>query len=244
MKEEDQTLGADVNLGDSCPGTDSEEAYEAVRRRIGEVLGRLAERYGTTPWNWHTRRDPFRVLVGTVLSHRTRDEKTDEAAQAVLKAFPDPHRLADASLAELESLVRCVNFYKSKAQRLKEIARILVERFHGRVPETLEELVTLPGVGPKTAACVLVYGFRKPAIPVDTHVHRISRRLGWTCTETPEETEKVLVRLVPAEWVLLINELLVKHGQTICRPRNPLCGQCPVRDRCAYGTRNSGVGER
>jgi len=201
-------------------------------RKAVKILEILAERYGTTPWNWHTRRDPFRVLVGTVLSHRTRDEMTDAAARAVLARYPDAASLADAPVEILQELVRPVNFFKTKAARLKEIARILCERHGGHVPDAMEDLLALPGVGRKTAACVLVYGFRRPAVPVDTHVHRISNRLGVVRTERGEETERELRDLLPDPWLLLVNELLVKHGQTICRPRNPLCSRCPVQEYC------------
>jgi endonuclease-3 len=206
------------------------------KRKAVKILEILAERYGTTPWNWHTRRDPFRVLVGTVLSHRTRDERTDAAARAVLVRYPTPESLAEAPVEILRELVRPVNFFRTKAGRLKEIARVLCERHGGCVPDTMEELLALPGVGRKTAACVLVYGFRIPAVPVDTHVHRISNRLGVVRTERGEETERELRDLLPDPWLLLVNELLVKHGQTICRPRNPLCSRCPVQEYCdAYG---------
>ncbi|SHE47680.1 DNA-(apurinic or apyrimidinic site) lyase /endonuclease III [Desulfacinum infernum DSM 9756] len=206
------------------------------KRKAVKILQILAERYGTTPWNWHTRRDPFRVLVGTVLSHRTRDEMTDAAARAVLARYPTPESLAEAPVEILRELVRPVNFFKTKAGRLKEIAQVLCERHGGCVPDTMEDLLALPGVGRKTAACVLVYGFRIPALPVDTHVHRISNRLGVVRTERGEETERELRDLLPDPWLLLVNELLVKHGQTICRPRNPLCSQCPVQEYCdAYG---------
>ncbi|SMC25843.1 DNA-(apurinic or apyrimidinic site) lyase /endonuclease III [Desulfacinum hydrothermale DSM 13146] len=197
-----------------------------------KILEILAQSYGTEPWNWHTRRNPFRVLIGTVLSHRTRDEMTDAAAQAVLARYPDAASLADAPLADLQDLVRTVNFYKRKAARIKEIGRILVERHGGRVPDAMEDLLALPGVGRKTAACVLVYGFRKPAVPVDTHVHRISNRLGLVETQRPEATERALQQMLPEKWLLLVNELLVKHGQTVCRPRHPLCSRCPVRRYC------------
>ncbi|WP_448384563.1 endonuclease III domain-containing protein [Desulfosoma sp.] len=204
-------------------------------KRLDAVLGALADLYGLSPWNWHTNGDPFRVLVGTILSHRTRDPKTDEAARAVLEKYPTPEALAQAPVESLAALVRPVNFYKTKARRLKEVAALLVERHGGVVPDREADLVALPGIGPKTAACVLVYGFRKPAIPVDVHVHRISRRLGVAETRTPEETRRVLEEIVPARWMLHVNELLVKHGQTTCLPRNPKCAECVVAVWCARG---------
>lgn len=216
------------------PGKKVDSAQD-VGERLSAVLKALADLYGLSPWNWHTNGDPFRVLVGTILSHRTRDPKTDEAAQAVLEKYPTPEALAEAPLENLAALVRPVNFYKTKARRLKDVAALLVERHGGVVPDREADLVALPGVGPKTAACVLVYGFRKPAIPVDVHVHRISRRLGVVETRTPEETRRVLEKIVPAQWMLHVNELLVKHGQTTCLPRNPKCAQCIVAAWCAWG---------
>ncbi len=203
--------------------------------KLSGVFQALADCYGLSPWNWHTNGDPFRVLVGTLLSHRTRDPKTDEAAQAVLDKYPTAKALAEAPVESIAALVRAVNFYKTKARRLKETAALLVERHGGKVPENESDLLALPGVGPKTAACVLVYGFGKPVIPVDVHVHRISRRLGIVQTRTPEATRQVLERLVPPRWMLHVNELLVKHGQTTCLPRNPRCSECVVAAWCADG---------
>lgn len=205
------------------------------RERLSAVFRALADLYGLSPWNWHTDGDPFRVLVGTILSHRTRDPKTDEAARAVLEKYPTAFALAEAPVEGLAALVRPVNFHKTKARRLKNVAALLVERHGGAVPDREADLLALPGVGPKTAACVLVYGFRKPAIPVDVHVHRISRRLGVAQTRTPEETRQVLERIVPPRWILHVNELLVKHGQTTCLPRTPKCPQCVVAAWCARG---------
>lgn len=204
--------------------------------RAGKILDALVAVYGVRPWNWHTRQPPFHVLVGTILSQRTRDEKTDLAAQAVLERFPDPASLAAAPLETVEALVRPANFYRTKARRLREAAAILCRRHGGRVPESLEELTALPGVGRKTANCVLVYGFGKAALPVDVHVHRIANRLGLVRTRTPEETERELWEIVPDRHRLLVNELLVKHGQTLCGPRNPRCGECPVNALCSAGS--------
>ncbi len=204
-------------------------------KKLCAVLQALADCYGLSPWNWHTNGDPFRVLVGTLLSHRTRDPKTDEATRAVLEHYPTAKDLAEAPVERIATLVRPVNFYKTKARRLKETAALLVERHGGKVPDQERDLTALPGVGPKTAACVLVYGFRKPAIPVDVHVHRICRRLGITTCPTPKETQGVLEKLVPARWILHVNELLVKHGQTTCLPRSPKCSRCVVAAWCSDG---------
>lgn len=212
------------------------------REKLFSVFQALAQVYGLSPWNWHTDGDAFRVLVGTLLSHRTRDSKTDQAAQALLEEYPTVKALAEAPVEKIEALIRPVNFYKTKARRLKEVAAVLLARYGGEVPGNAPDLMTLPGVGPKTAACVLVYGFRKPAVPVDVHVHRISNRLGMVSTRKPEETQRALEDLVPPQWMLHVNELFVKHGQTTCQPRHPKCHSCVVKEWCAHGQGISPMG--
>jgi endonuclease-3 len=186
--------------------------------RTEKLLKILAATYGTNPWNWHTRQTPFQVLIGTVLSQRTRDEKTDEAAKALFSRFPSPETLASAPAA-----------------RIREISKIILEKYSGNTPDTVPELMQLPGVGRKTAACVMVYGFGKKALPVDTHVHRISNRIGLIQTQTPEESEKELWKVVPDKYIMIYNELMVKHGQNICRPIGPQCPKCPIVELCEYG---------
>lgn len=205
------------------------------RRRTGmadvdEVVRALRRYYGRADKVWN--RDPFRTLIGTILSQRTRDENTARASLALFSRFPTAADLAAADTAEVEELIRPAGFYRVKARTIKEVARVLVDRSGGRVPDAMGELLSLPGVGRKTANCVLVYGFDRVAIPVDTHVHRISNRLGWVRTSTPEGTEEGLTRLLPRNYWLEINDLLVTHGQNICRPVGPRCDECPVKDIC------------
>jgi endonuclease-3 len=206
-----------------------------VNSQTEKILEILVATYGTSPWNWHTRQTPFQVLIGTVLSQRTRDEKTDEAAKALFARFPSPETLASAPQEEIANLIKPANYYNTKASRIKEISRIILERYTGNTPDTINELMRLPGVGRKTAACVMVYGFRKKALPVDTHVHRISNRIGLVQTKTPEESEKELWKVVPEDYIMHYNELMVKHGQNICRPISPLCQECPIVEYCEYG---------
>jgi len=210
--------------------------------RTERLLEILAATYGTNPWNWHTRQTPFQVLIGTVLSQRTRDEKTDEAAKALFSRFPSPATLASAPEEEIANLIRPANYYNTKAARIKEISRIILEKYTGNTPDTINELMQLPGVGRKTAACVMVYGFGKKALPVDTHVHRISNRIGLIKTHTPEESEDELWKIVPEKYIMVYNELLVKHGQNICRPISPQCPKCPIVELCAYGSDQKGSG--
>ncbi|MBI2126599.1 MAG: endonuclease III [Thaumarchaeota archaeon] len=178
--------------------------------------------------------DPFRVLIATILSARTKDETTLAASDRLFSRYPDAKSLAVARVAEIRKLIRPVGFYKTKAPRIREVAKILVTGYRGRVPESMIELLELPGVGRKTANCVLVYGFRKPAIPVDTHVHRISNRLGLVSTKNPEETEIQLMRKVDASLWLGINELFVRFGQEVCRPLGPKCNECLLNKICKY----------
>jgi len=210
--------------------------------RTERLIEILAETYGTNPWNWHTRQTPFQVLIGTVLSQRTRDEKTDEAAKALFCRFPSPETLASAPEEEIANLIRPANYYNTKAARIKEISRIILEKYTGNTPDTVNELMHLPGVGRKTAACVMVYGFRKKALPVDTHVHRISNRIGLIQTQTPEESEKELWKVVPENYIMHYNELMVKHGQNICRPIGPKCQECPIVGYCRYASKRKASG--
>ena len=209
---------------------------EAPEHPAVKTLRLLAARYGNDPWNWHTQQTPFQVLIGTVLSQRTRDENTDAAARALFSRYPSPEALAVAKVEEIEELIRPVNYYRTKAKRIHDICTILLARYGGRAPDTIAELIKLPGVGRKTASCVMVYGFRRPALPVDTHVHRIANRIGLVRTRVPEETERALCEVLPERHLMSCNELMVKHGQTICRPRGPKCEECPVAEGCLYAS--------
>jgi len=203
------------------------------------LLDRLSALYGTGDWRRPYLRDhaenPFQVLIGTVLSQRTRDANTDLASARLFARFPDARSLARARPSEVEPLIRATGFYRVKARVIVAAAKEILGRFAGTVPSTLEELLTIRGVGPKTANCVLVFGYGIPAIPVDTHVHRISNRLGVVRTRTPEETEAALRTTVDPRYWIPLNPLLVQHGQNLCRPNRPLCPQCPIVDQCPTG---------
>lgn len=179
-------------------------------------------------------RDPYRVLIRTILSQRTRDENTDEATARLFSEYPTMEDVAYAPVEKLEQLVRKAGFYHVKARRIREVSRILLEEYGGRVPDDIDELLKLPGVGRKTANCVLVYAFNKPAVPVDTHVHRISNRIGLVNTRTPEETERALMEVIPRKYWIELNDLMVQFGQDICRPVGPRHEECPIADECDY----------
>jgi len=187
-------------------------------------------------------RDPFAVLIATVLSHRTRDERTSEAAMRLFERFRTPQELAAADESEVAGLIRGVGFYRTKARAIIRIAREITEKHGGQVPRDLEGLLELPSVGRKTANCVLVYGFGLEAIPVDTHVHRIANRLGLVATRTPEETEVKLMETFPKGTWTEVNDTFVMFGKRICKPIGPRCWSCPLTGLCKYY--KAGLGRR
>jgi endonuclease-3 len=205
-----------------------------TRGAVARVLRTLSGRYPLTMLgSWNARREPpFRHLVGTILSARSRDAMTDRVAAELFRRWPTPRALAGADRRAVERVLHDIGFYRAKARYVTGTARMLLERFGGRVPDTIDALMEFPGVGRKVANCVLVYAFGQEAIPVDTHVHRISNRLGWVRTRAPEETERALERLVPRRLWPILNEVLVAHGKAVCRPIGPKCGACPVSRWC------------
>jgi len=176
-------------------------------------------------------RDPFKVLLATILSARTKDEVTAKASRRLFRKVNTPSDLAALSTREIEKLIYPVGFYKNKARYLAALPGAL-EQFNSKVPDTVEELVKLPGVGRKTANLVVVVGFGKPAVCVDTHVHRIMNIWGYVHTKTPEQTEKVLRKKLPKKYWLEFNSILVAFGQGTCRPVSPHCDKCPLEDKC------------
>ena len=177
--------------------------------------------------------DPFQILIATLLSARTQDATTHAASTRLFKRARTPRTLARVPVREIEQLIYPVGFYRNKARHVKACCEKLVADFGGQVPSTMEDLVTLPGVGRKTANLVLIVGFQSLRnICVDVHVHRISNRLGWVRTTHPEETEQALYRAIPARWWPVINLYLVTWGQNVCRPVRPRCGDCPIARDC------------
>lgn len=184
--------------------------------------------------------NPFSILIGTILSARTKDENTAKVVKKLFTEYKTAKELAGAKTRDIEKIIRSIGFYHVKARRIIDVAKIIESQYKGVVPDNLDQLIMLPGVGRKTANCVLVYAFEKPAIPVDIHVHRISNRLGLVETKTPEETEFELMKKIPKKYWLKVNDTFVMYGQNICKPISPMCDVCKIKKLCKYyKTRNA-----
>jgi endonuclease III len=207
-------------------------AVNAVMRRLGRAIAGM-ELPAVEKISESQAEDPFKILIATLLSARTQDATTHAASTRLFRRARTPRAMARLAVKEIEELIYPVGFYKTKAVHVKACCEMLVSSYGGRVPDTLEELVTLPGVGRKTANLVLIIGFRsRRNICVDIHVHRISNRLGWVETTDPEQTEQALYRHAPRRWWPLINLYLVTWGQNVCRPVRPRCGDCAIAKEC------------
>jgi dihydrofolate synthase/folylpolyglutamate synthase len=225
--------------------TASEALAHLDSLKLNELIAILAEAHGIGAYpgrNPETdgppapgSQEPFKVLISTILSQRTKDENTHIASESLFSKFDTPEKLANASPAEVEPLIRSAGFYKQKTISIIQTSKIIRDEYDSKVPDSMTALTALPGVGRKTANCVLAYGFGIPAIAVDTHVHRISNLLGLVKTENPDDTEFELSRKVPIAHWHDINRLLVRHGQTICKPVKPMCEKCSISHLCDYG---------
>jgi endonuclease-3 len=208
-------------------------------RRVATVMRRLAKAIdgldepAVEKISKEQRGNPFHVLIATMLSAQTRDAVTHAASTRLFRAARTPRAMAALTERRIETLIYPVSFYRNKAEHVRDTCRQLVSRYGGKVPDTMEALLTLPGVGRKTANLVLIEAHGSDEnICVDTHVHRISNRLGWVRTRTPDETEQALYRAVARRWWPLVNLYLVTWGQNVCRPVYPLCGACVLADLC------------
>jgi endonuclease-3 len=206
-------------------------------RRMSAVLTGVSAHLGRGPSKLSVTkvsegRDPFHVLVACLVSLRTRDEVTDVAAPRLLARAPTPRALAALPETEIAALIRPAGFYRQKARTLRRLGAVLERDHGGRVPETLDGLLALGGVGRKTANLVLTLGHGRPGICVDVHVHRISNRLGFARTQAPDDTEQVLRARLPRRWWIPVNDLLVAFGRTVCTPLSPHCSTCPVAELC------------
>ena len=223
----------------STPLARSDPASAPPRRQVGLVMRRLKAALRTmeepvvAKMAENEQADSFKVLIATLLSAQTRDPVTLEASTRLFGRADTPATMARLRLNTIETLIYPVSFYRNKARHLKATCRLLLERHAGQVPTTMAELVALPGVGRKTANLTLIVALRsEDNICVDTHVHRISNRLGWVATRTPDETEQALYRTVARRWWPLINLSLVTWGQNVCKPLYPICGRCRLASLC------------
>lgn len=197
---------------------------QQLRRYIQPVVSRKRQELPQTA---------FVTLISCLLSLRTKDEVTEQASRRLLTKYNTPEKILWLTTPQLETLIYPVGFYKTKARRIIEISQTLLEKYHGTVPDSFEELLTLKGVGRKTANIVMVYGHKKHGyLPIDTHCHRIPNRLGWIATKTPEETEQALKKILPKKYWDDFNDLFVTFGQKICVPISPFCSRCPIEQYC------------
>ncbi|MBI3357134.1 MAG: endonuclease III [Nitrospirae bacterium] len=202
-------------------------AIRIVKREIRQwqepVVGVIAR---------ESKRDPFLILISCLLSLRTKDKTTSEASDRLFDLAHTPAAMLKLSLRKIERAIYPVGFYRTKAQSIHQICRRLLNVYGGTVPDSIDELVTLPGVGRKTANLVVTVGYGKPGICVDIHVHRISNRWGYINTKTPEESEEALRRKLPKQYWIIFNDLLVPYGQNLCQPVSPFCSECKLTDFC------------
>lgn len=194
-----------------------------IRRWQEPVVGVVAK---------ESSRDPFLILISTLLSLRTKDRTTREAGDRLFGIARTPEAMLKVPLKKLEQLIYPVGFYRTKAKTIHEICRRLIDEYGGVVPDSIDELVTLPGVGRKTANLVVTLGYGKPGICVDIHVHRISNRWGYIKTKTPEASEQALRQMLPKQYWIIYNDLLVPFGQNLCLPVSPLCSTCKLTELC------------
>lgn len=209
----------------------------ATARRAERLISAVAGAVGVAPLPSVSQiarenRDPFRILVSTVISLRTKDEVTDEASRRLFLLADTPAALSKLNVRTIQKAIYPAGFYKTKARTLKEISRRLVDYYGARVPDTVDELLEFKGVGRKTATLVVSLGYGKDAICVDTHVHRVSNRLGLVETANPTDTELALANVLPRRYWIGYNELMVRFGQQVCKPISPHCTGCPVRRQC------------
>lgn len=202
-----------------------------MNKKIGVLVDFLEEKYGYPKFS----KNYFNLLITTVLSQRTRDENTKKASDELFSVVNNPGDITKLSLKKIESLIKSSGMYRQKAKRIKEISKIILDKYDGKVPKTREELMSLPGVGYKTADIVLSYGFGIPTIAVDTHVNRISKRIGIVNKDANvEEVRKTLEKYIKGKERFLVNLGLIKFGQEICRPILPKCSKCPLKNICDF----------
>ena len=201
---------------------------------IDKIISLLKRNYSSDEFAEKNGREPYKVLISCILSLRTKDAVTDAASKRLFKIADTPKKMMKINVKKIEKAIYPVGFYITKAKRIKEMSRKLFKEYNSIVPNTIDELLKFNGVGRKTANIVVTYGYNLPGIAVDTHVHRISNRIGIVKTKNPEQTEFALRKKIPMKYWIVLNELLVKHGQNICKPIGPKCDRCMITEYCKY----------
>lgn len=214
----------------------TEEKTEDKIKRMIEIMEILKTKFPshekTTLNRMRDAPDAFKILISCLLSLRTQDKNTEKASNNLFSVATTPEQILGLSDSELENLIFSSGHYRKKAKTLKHVSKIILEEFNGVVPQTKEELMSIKGIGPKTANIVLAFAFGKDALPIDTHCHRIPNRLGWVQTKTPEQTEMEISQLLPKQYWKDFNAIFVQFGQTVCKPISPLCSTCPISHLC------------
>ena len=204
---------------------DIEDAIKTMKRQIKlfdkVAISRIAD-------------NPYKVLVSCLISLRTKDEVTYEASKRLFSIASTPEKIASMNLKDIEKAIYPCGFYRRKSRTIKEASKVIIKKYGGRVPDNIDELLMIKGVGRKTANIVLSYGYGKPAMAVDTHCHRVPNRIGWIKTRNPEETEKELMKIIPKSHWKDFNSIVVEFGRNICKPLRPLCYKCEIRNACKY----------
>ncbi len=204
--------------------------------KIDEIMQTLAEHFNyterTTLNSMRKEPDAFKILIACLLSLRARDENTEKVSKQLFAVASTPEEILKMPTKRLEKLIFSSGHYHKKAQTLKYVSQVLLEKYNGKVPDNKEELLSIKGIGPKTANIVLNFAFGQCVLPIDTHCHRVPNRLGWVKTKTPEQTEKELEKILPKKYWCEFNGIFVLFGRTICQPVSPLCSQCPINNLC------------
>ena len=205
---------------------------ENVARIMGILEKDFYRKGGTTLNRMRRKPDAFKILISCLLSLRTQDKNTEIASNRLFAVADTPEQIVKLSTPRLEKLIFSSGHYHKKAQVLKHVSRVLIDEFDSKVPNDKEKLLSIKGIGPKTANIVLAFAFGQAVLPIDTHCHRIPNRLGWVKTKTPEETEKALEKVLPKKYWNEFNGIFVQFGKGICQPISPWCSKCPVAEYC------------
>ncbi len=206
-----------------------------ILENIDKVIGILKHKFPTSKTTLNRMRkhpNAFKILISCLLSLRTQDKNTEIASKRLFAVAQTPKEILKLPLRKLEKLIYSSGYYRNKAKTIKHVSKVLLKKYSGKVPKTREELVSIKGIGPKTANIVLAFAYGKKVLPIDTHCHRIPNRLGWVKTKNPEQTEKALNQILPKKYWIDFNSIFVQFGKTICLPISPWCSKCPVNKYC------------